>query len=82
MKIDDDDFNVIQTVDLSPTSPRPDASNRKQSAPVLSHVVSNASAAGGEIYSAHQFVGPSDHKADKGWASFEDDYQGACYLVA
>lgn len=68
-----------QAVDLSPTSPRPDASNRKQSAPVLSHVVSNASAAG-EIYSAHQFAGgPSDHKADKGWASFEDDYQASAH---
>lgn len=78
MRIGDD--NVIQVVDSSPTSPQPDVSTRKQSAPVLSHVVSNAGAAG-EIYSAHQFVGSSEHKADKGWASFEDDYQGAYSLI-
>lgn len=57
----------------SPTSPRPEVSGRKQSAPVLTHVLPSNNTVE-DIYGG-QFVGSSEHKTDKGWASFEDDYQ-------
>lgn len=63
-----------QAIDPSPASPKQEVSSRKQSAPVLSHVVSSGGAAD-EVYRTKTFIGSLEHKADKGWTSFEDDYQ-------
>jgi len=50
----------------SPVSDKHDAGLRKQSAPVIQHV----------IQSNNSVMIHDDRKTDKGWAQFEEDCQG------